>query len=131
MKLRTRITMALAVLGTIGGSFAAAAPASASIADCGNYPGTICLVANQDWSGQVWRQYPDQINGCRNLSPEGFNDKASIAVNNNEYEVILYLYANANCGGRVVTVNPGDAAFLWRLSPSFDNLASSIRVIQL
>jgi hypothetical protein len=120
-----------AVLGTVRSSFFAASPAMASIADCGTYPGTICLVENQNWTGQIWRQYPDQINGCRSLSPEGFNDKASRAVNNNDYEVILYLYENSNCTGRVVTVNAGISAQLWLLSPSFDNKASAIKVVLL
>ena len=130
MRLRTKITMVLAVLGTVGSAFVAS-PAQANIADCGNYPGTICLVQNGDWTGQIWRQYPDQIEGCRNLSRENFNDKATIAVNNTPGQVILYLYANANCTGRRVVVDSGYAAFLARLSPSFDNMASSVDVVQL
>lgn len=129
MKFRTKITATLAVVaGLVSGAFVAS-PATASIADCGNYPGTICLVENSDWTGQIWRQYPSQIVGCRNLSPEGFNDEATLAVNNTDSSIGLYLYENAGCTGRSVYVASGDVAYLYRLSPSFNDKASSIRVV--
>ena len=129
MRFRTSIAATAAVVtGAIGSTFAAA-PAMASQRDCTAYPGTICMAENSDWSGRIWRQFPDQVVGCRPLSRDTFNNKASIVVNSTPAQVVVFLYDNANCTGASISVDSGWVRFLQ--NDPFNDKASSIRVIQL
>lgn len=129
MRFRTSIAATAAVLTSIVGSTFAAGPAMADISDCFDYPGTICMAERFDWGGQIWRQYPDQVEGCRPLSQDNFNNKATDLVNNTPGQVIMYLYDNANCTGASISLNSRVVRSL--KNDPFDNKASSIRVIQL
>ena len=125
---RAFVAMLAAVAGIVGSLFSIS-PAAASIADCGNYPGTICFADGRDWSGRIWRQYPSQIVGCRRFSADSFDNKASIGVNNTDSSIGIYLYDASNCTGSSVYVASGNAVKLWLTSPVLDNKASSIRVV--
>ncbi len=130
MKIRSTFAALAAIIVGLLGSVVVASPAMAARSDCESYLGTICLTENRDWTGRVWRQLPSQINGCRNFEA-AFNNKASIAANMTEGHVGYYLYDNANCGGRSVYIPSAGYVRLWLLSPSFDNKASSIKVLYL
>jgi hypothetical protein len=109
-----------------------ASPAQASIADCGNYPGTICFADTRSWGGRIWRQYPSQIVGCRKFAPDSFNNLASIGVNNTDDSappVGIDLYDADNCTGTPVFVASGYSVNLWATTPNLENKASSIRVV--
>ncbi len=128
--LRTRMmaTVAVAILAGSAGSTVVAAPAKAAIEDCFNYPGTICMAEHFDWGGRIWRQYPDQVSGCRALSRDNFNNKATDLVNNTSGHVVMYLYDNANCTGASISLGSQQVRSLRR--DPFDNKASAIRVVQ-
>jgi hypothetical protein len=127
MRLRTTTTaMAMVLAGSIGGAMVAS-PASAAIGDCTNYPNTICLVDKDNWTGQVWRQYPEQIDGCRKLSREGFNNKASIIYNQVQFHVGLVVYDRDDCTGAKMEFGSNEGATLTGMW--FDNKASSLRVV--
>jgi hypothetical protein len=129
MRLRTSIATTAAVFTGIVGTTFAAGPAMADITDCANYPGTICMAENFDWGGQIWRQYPNQISGCRPLSRDNFNNKATDLVNNTPGQVVMYLYDNADCTGASISLNSQAVRSL--KNDPFNDKASSIRVIQL
>jgi hypothetical protein len=82
-------------------------PGSRDFRDCNDFPGTICLTDNNDWTGHVWRQFPSQISGCRSFSPDGFNDKATIASNYSNRAYILW--DHHDCTGDAFFVYPGEA----------------------
>lgn len=127
MRLRTTaVATAVALAGAIGAAMMPTA-ASAAVTDCTNYPDTICLVDRDNWTGQVWRQYPSQINGCRKLSREGFNNKASILYNQVQYEVGLIVYDRDDCTGRNMYLGSNSGATLTGLW--LDNKASSLKVV--
>jgi hypothetical protein len=134
MKIQSKVAALVAILVGLVGGIVIASPAMAARSDCEPYIGTICLTENQDWSGRVWRQLPSQIgtptNPCRNFEA-AFNNKASIAANVTEGHVGYYLYDGANCTGRQVYIASAGFVKLWLLSPSFDNKASSIKVLYL
>lgn len=68
-------------------------------ADCQNYRGTVCLFAHANYGNPIWRQYPDQINGCRTLVGTGWNDVTTVAWNNTPGHYKLRMWKNAPCGG--------------------------------
>jgi hypothetical protein len=81
-----------------------AGPAHAASSDCGNYPGTVCLFAHANWGLPIWRQYPDQINGCRALY--GFNDVATMVWNRAGGHV-LEMWEHADCTGNHWSIASG------------------------
>ena len=111
----------------VGSSFVAS-PAMASEADCSNYPGTICMAQHYDWTGHIWRQYPSQISGCRRLSGDNFDNKATIVVNNTDGNVGMYLYDNADCSGSNWEYIPSRQIRSFKNDP-FNDKASAIRVV--
>lgn len=128
--MRRRILAALtgALIGITGG-VVAASPAQAAWADCGNYPGTMCLFANDNWGTPIWRQFPSQMTACRNLSAENFNDKATIVSNNTSGHYILTVWEHSGCSGLSFDVGSGQYQNLtgnW-----WNDRASSVSVIAL
>jgi hypothetical protein len=132
MRLRTKIIAALAVVITsvVGGAFIAS-PAMAADSDCFPFHGTVCLADGAHFTGQVWRQTPSQINGCRSLSPEGFNNKASIAFNNTFGDGVLFIYDTANCTGRSIGLGSQVGTNFTGSDAWLNNKASSVRFIQV
>ena len=128
MNLQTRIAATVAVVAGVASSMFAVTPANAAEGDCANYPGTVCMAENNDWSGRIWRQYPDQVSGCRPLSRDSFNNKATALANSTSGQVIMFLYDNADCTGTRIAVESGEVRFL-RNDP-FNDKASAIRVVQ-
>lgn len=104
--MRRAIVALLVVLFGITAGALASRPAQAAYGDCYNYPGTVCLTANANWGTPVWRQYPSQINGCRSLTPEGFNDKATM-VRNGSGLGVLVVWEHYNCTGNWFSVPSG------------------------
>ncbi len=82
-----------------------AAPAQAAWSDCSNYPGTICLFANTNWGLPIWRQYPSQINGCRNLT--GFDNVTTIAANTAGHHTLV-LWQFLGCEGESLVITSGN-----------------------
>lgn len=119
-----------AIVGTligITGGIVGIRPAQAAWSDCNNYAGTICLFAGPNWGLPIWRQYPSQINGCRNLT--GFDNVTTIAVNQAaHHHVILWQYQG--CGGESFTLpalgNYADFSGSW-----WNDKPSSIEVVAL
>lgn len=92
--------LALAVVLTVGVT-APSAPAQAAWSDCSNYPGTICLFAGPNYGLPIWRQYPSQITGCRNLT--GFDNVTTIAANQAAHHMVI-LWQYPGCGGESITL---------------------------
>jgi hypothetical protein len=115
------------VLAGVAGAVVGAPPAQADRADCYSYPGTICLTEFVAWTGQVWRQYPWQIVGCRKLAPESFNNETTTAGNFTSASIGVYLYDRDDCTGTNVFL--GSGAVRDFSSSTFNNKASSIRVV--
>lgn len=109
-----------------------ASPAQAAYADCSpfNYPGTICFTEHGDYSGQVWRQLPSQIFGCRDLYHENFNDKASTFFNNTSSNYQLYLYQHIGCGGYDFIVASGQSGVFNGGNAWWNDKVSSIRIVE-
>lgn len=97
---RVLAALAAALIG-LAGATVVSSPARAAWSDCGGYAGTICLFANNDWGLPIWRQYPSQITGCRNLS--GFDNVTTIAVNQAEHHLVT-LYQFSGCTGESLTL---------------------------
>lgn len=105
----------------------AAVPAQAAWSDCGNYPGTVCLFAHANWGLPIWRQYPSQIDDCRDLT--GFDNVTTMISNNTSGHYILTVYRYLDCEGEYFTVSPGQ---YYNLSGDWWNdKASSVRVTGL
>lgn len=117
---------AAVVLGLTGGALVAS-PAQAAWPDCGNYPGTICLFANANWGLPIWRQFPSQVTGCRNLS--GFDNVTTVALNQAAHYVVT-LYQLPGCDGESFTLpsvgNYADFSGAW-----WNDRASAITVTAL
>jgi hypothetical protein len=128
MKTFSKIVTTLAASAVLVGTSFVGSPAMAARSDC-DVAGTICLVENPDWSGFVWRQYPWQINGCRSLAADGFNDKATWAVNLTDSSVGVELWDNADCTGGHVYIASGYQADLRKTDPVMNDHASGIRVV--
>ncbi len=107
------------------GSLFVSSPAQAAWADCSNYPGTICLFAHANYGLPIWRQYPSQINGCRNLT--GFDNITTMAANLAPHHAV-YLYQYPGCTGQVVSLPTQGYVVDWT-GYSFNDKASSIEVI--
>ncbi|WP_432842089.1 hypothetical protein [Dactylosporangium sp. CA-092794] len=127
MKLGKTAIAAAVALGAIAAGALDASPASASMADCTNYPETICMVENADWTGRVWRQYPAQIMGCRPMSNDNFDNKASIIYNSVTYEVGLYVYDRSDCTGTNRYFGSNSGATL--TTDWWNDKVSSIRIV--
>lgn len=120
--------LAVAVIAAVGVSLPSS-PAQAAASDCNSYPGTICLFAGPNYALPIWRQYPSQINGCRNLAPDNFDNIATIIWNNTSGSVQLQVFQYANCSGATFNVN---STYLYSLSGDWWNdKASSLRVVLL
>ncbi len=131
MNFRTTAAVGAAVLFGSVASVVAATPAMAAESDCIPYVGTVCLADTApNFGGQVWRQTPSQINGCRRLSPEGFNNEASIAINNTRGDGVLFLYDTTNCTGRNISLASGEGTQFRGGDAWLNNKTSSIRFIQ-
>jgi hypothetical protein len=115
------------VLAAAAGVVVGAPPAHADRADCYSYPGTICLTEFVGWTGQVWRQYPSQIVGCRRLALESFNNEMTTAGNFTSASVGVYIYDRDDCTGTNVFLASGGVRDF--SSSTFNNKASSIRVV--
>ncbi|GAA0222536.1 hypothetical protein [Cryptosporangium japonicum] len=128
MKLRTKVSTACAtVVGVLAGSLVGAGSASAARADCYNYQEVICIAEHGDWTGRIWRQKPSQIEGCRSLVPDGFNDMATIWVNRTGvagHGYSMTLFEHSDCTGRFLTTYAG----IWDRGTEFNDKASAIRV---
>ncbi|EXG80605.1 hypothetical protein CryarDRAFT_1689 [Cryptosporangium arvum DSM 44712] len=135
---RTAVAAFVTALIAVVGNMFTASPAAAAYADCYNYLGTICLADNTDVTGQIWRQYPNQIGSCRNFSAEGFNDKASFAWFNIQRpssaprpHVVLWRHAGCSgtSGNLGMTLDPGQQ---WhgerQTNGEFNNQISSISI---
>lgn len=96
-------TLAIVIVAT----FAVQTPAQASSSDC--YAQTICLFAHSNFGNPIWRQYADQINGCRPLT--GFNDITS-HVWNRAGGVLVTLYWHGDCTGASFNLASGTYADL-------------------
>jgi hypothetical protein len=104
-----------------------ATPAKAAWADCGNYPGTVCLFANNNWGLPIWRQYPSQIQGCRNLT--GFDNVTTMASNNTGGHYLLIMYRYLNCEGETFQLSSGsyvDFSNTW-----WNDKPSAVQVVAL
>jgi hypothetical protein len=100
---------------------AVAAQAQVAMASSDCYANTICLFAYGNFTNPIWRQYADQINGCRSLVGTGWNDVTSHAWNRAGGTVVT-LYWNADCTG---------ASFNNLTGGAWDNELSAIRVTLL
>lgn len=125
MKIRKMLAaVTVAALGAVG---LFQAPAQAAWSDCSNYPGTICLFAGPNYGLPIWRQYPSQINGCRNLT--GFDNVTTVAANLASHHMVV-LWQYAGCGGESFTLPT--QGYVAHFSGSWWNdKASSIEVIGL
>jgi hypothetical protein len=112
--------------------FAFSTPAQAAASDCTAFPGTICFHDNTNFTGSVWRQYPSQINGCRNLPAEGWNDRFGTAYNLTSSSYQLYLYQHINCGadgGYDFIMASGSSLSFTGSYEWWNNKVSSIKVV--
>jgi hypothetical protein len=117
--------LAVATLGMVG---LTTTPAQAAYSDCSAYGGTICMHQHSNFTGQVWRQYPSQISGCRNLSPDDFNDEASTVFNNTTTH-ILYLYQHSGCTGEELSIPKGGVRSFASTNTWWNDRASSVYVL--
>jgi hypothetical protein len=117
-------TLALAAVLTAGVT-APSAPAQAAWSDCSNYPGTICLFAGPNYGLPIWRQYPSQITGCRNLT--GFDNVTTIAANQATHHLVV-LWQYAGCGGESITL-PAQGYVINFSGSWWNDKPSSIEVI--
>jgi hypothetical protein len=114
----TFVVMTLMVLGF-------QKPAEAASSDCYNYPGTVCLFAYPNWGLPIWRQFPWEIEGCRNLT--GFDNMATIIANNTTAGYTLVVYQYPNCGGATFSV--GSNLYYNLANDWWNDKASSVRII--
>lgn len=119
------------VLMFAGIGFAFSAPAQAAYSDCSNYSGTICMTQYSNWTGQVWRQYPEQVYGCRSLGGTTFNDKASAALSTASGHYQVRLWQHSNCTGNYLTLHSGQARVFTGSLSDIDNMVSGVEVIAL
>jgi hypothetical protein len=108
-------------------SVSIATPAQAAYSDCSAYPGTICFHQYTNYTGQVWRQYPWEINGCRSLVPDNFNDKASTAFNTTPHSYSVRVWQHSNCTGDSFTLNSNSVYNF--AGNGWDNRISAVEVI--
>jgi hypothetical protein len=128
------------VVSALAGALVAVTISAPAYADdayhtsCANFPGTICLVQNGDWTGAVWRQTPAQIisyfNACRTLT--GYNDIATIGFNNTTAGYVLRVWSDSGCSGNYIQVPSGRAQVF--VGPTYgwiNDKASSVQLIAL
>jgi hypothetical protein len=115
------------VLATVALTLAMAVGVTAQAAwsDCSNYPGTICLFAGPNYGLPIWRQFPREIDGCRNLT--GFDNVTTVAANLAPHYAV-YLYQYPGCTGAVVSLPTQGYVVSWS-GHWFNDKASSIEVI--
>jgi hypothetical protein len=116
-----------ASITAITASLFVASPAQAAWSDCSNYAGTICLFANNNWGLPIWRQFPSQINGCRNLT--GFDNVTTMALTQAPHHAVR-LWENAGCTGQYYNL-PNVGSYVDFSGSSWNDRASSIQVIAL
>ncbi len=116
-----------------GLALAPAGPAAATYNDCAAFPGTICFHEHATFTGQVWRQFPTQINGCRNLGNDGFDNKASTLFNQSTgYALVVWQFNN--CSGNFFVASAGTFYIFANSTPEnnwWNDRISSIEVIGL
>lgn len=117
-------TLAMTLVGLVG-TLVVTSPAQASWSDCAAYQGTVCFHQHANFTGQVWRQYPGQIIGCRDLVD--FNDTASTFFNGTD-DHIVRIYEHANCAGAVFALSPGEERSFGSTNTWWNDRASSVRV---
>ena len=83
-----------------------------------------------NFGGQVWRQLYTQVNGCRRLSPESFDNEASIAFNNTFGAGVLYLYDTTNCTGRSIALGSQVGTQFRNGDAWLQNKTSSIKFVR-
>lgn len=123
---RFMAALAAVALGLTGATVVSS-PAQAAWSDCSNYQGTICLFAHSNYGLPIWRQYPSQINGCRNLT--GFDNITTMAANLAPHHAV-YLWQYPGCTGQVVSLPTQGYVVDWS-GYSFNDKASSIEVVAL
>ncbi|MEU7902574.1 hypothetical protein [Actinoplanes sp. NPDC049118] len=131
MNFRIKATAALAISMSFATSIVAATPALASEADCLPYHGTICLTDGADFGGRVWRQTVSQINGCRRMSADNFDNKASTALNNTFGDGVLFMYNTNNCTGDYIALASREATKFRGDDAWLNNRVSSIKFVQV
>lgn len=109
--------------------FAFSSPAQAAYADCANYPGTVCLYAFTNYGNPIWRQFPSQINGCRFLGNDGWNDVTTLAWNNTPSSYTLRMWINYPCGGSGNQYYDLPSGYLVDFSSSWNNQISAVQII--
>lgn len=125
MNFRRMIAGFVAGIVALVASLSVANPVQAAWSDCSNYPGTICLFAGPNYGLPIWRQYPSQINGCRNLT--GFDNVTTVAANLAPHHAV-YLYQYPGCTGEVVSLPTQGYVVSWS-GQWFNDKASSIEVV--
>lgn len=128
--MRNKIKMFLAaLLATTVMTVGTAVPAQAAYLDCAGYPGTICFTEFPNFTGQVWRQFPGQISGRRNVSPENFDNEASTAFNNTPGGYYVAIWQYQNCTGASFSLASG--SYYVFTGNWWNDKMSSIEVIAL
>jgi hypothetical protein len=125
MNFRRMIAGLVAGIVALVASLSVVSPAQAASSDCYNYPGTICLFAAPNWGLPIWRQYPSQIQGCRNLT--GFDNVATVIANNTTAGYTLAVFQYPGCSGATFSVGSN---LYYNLSGDWWNdKASSVMII--
>ena len=106
-------------------------PAKAAYNDCYNYPGTVCLYAFTNYGNPIWRQYPSQINGCRFLGNDGWNDVTTVAWNRTSSSYTLRMWRHYPCGGSGNAYYDLPSGYWVDFSgtPGWDNSISAVQII--
>lgn len=129
--MRSKIAAPLAVAVGVVSGLSAVSPAAAAPVDCMGYSGVICMADGAGITGQIWRQTPAQITGCRRLSADSFNNEASFAANRTTGSVLLQIYDTNNCTGRVYELESGASIRFDRYETWWNNKPSSIKLYLL
>ena len=131
MNIRRKVVASVAVAVGIASSASVASPAMAAPVDCLGYSGVICMADGAGITGQIWRQTPAQITGCRKLAPASFNNEASFASNRTTGSVLLQIYNSDNCTGTPYELESGASIRFDQYETWWNNKASSIKLYLL
>ncbi|GAA4025629.1 hypothetical protein GCM10022247_57970 [Allokutzneria multivorans] len=119
MRLRTVLGSVVAVLVAVGAMLAGVAPASANADDC-SYK--LCMWED-DWYSDSLYAKSAAVSGCQEIAGWNGDNEISSLSNNTGHSVRLY--ADDNCQGRSLLLNPGWYPELSRLG--FNNDTESYR----
>lgn len=105
-KLKKMLAVATIVFVSMFGVVTVQAPAQAAVADCTNFPGTLCLWKDAGAGGSIWRQTRAQVStSCTPLTNwAGWNDTVTSARNNTSSAYIMELYWDNTCTGTPVDI---------------------------